>query len=103
MMQEWQITLTSKVLFFLLRTHHSQIVATRGLRMIMLSLRSHLREALRRQKDTIGYNLAALRFISRAHEANKTADFYEQDAEESKVRELLENGLKKRKRAILKS
>lgn len=48
--QEWQITLTSRVLFFLLRTHHSQIVATRALRQTMLSLRGHLRDALKRQK-----------------------------------------------------
>lgn len=46
----WQITLTSRVLFFLLRTHHSQIVATRALRQTMLSLRGHLRDALKRQK-----------------------------------------------------
>lgn len=48
--QEWQITLTSRVLFFLLRTHHSQIVATRALRQTMISLRAHLRDALKRQK-----------------------------------------------------
>lgn len=117
--------MTSRVLFFLLRTHHSQIVATRAMRNTMVSLRLHLREALKRQKvrslslpaqgprsrswlrqDTIGYNLAALRYISRQHEAARVADFYEQDggmAEEAKVREKIAEGVKKRKRAALRS
>ena len=92
----------------------------------MLSLRSNLREALKRSKvrfippslkryeinrlsddqDTIGYNLAALRYISRQYEASKTAEFYEQDGgmiEEDKVREKIDEGIKKRKRAVLKS
>lgn len=88
----------------------------------MVSLRLHLREALKRQKvrfslsrckhgsrfaqDTIGYNLAALRYISRQHEAARVADFYEQDggmAEEAKVREKIAEGVKKRKRAALRT
>ncbi|KAI5474485.1 hypothetical protein MNV49_003208, partial [Pseudohyphozyma bogoriensis] len=96
--KEWQITLTSRVLFFLLRTHHSQIVATRALRNTMISLRTHLREALRRQKDSVGYNLAALKFIQRQNDANKSAEFYEQGGgmvEEEKVREIIEKGVKK--------
>ncbi|KDE09424.1 hypothetical protein MVLG_00327 [Microbotryum lychnidis-dioicae p1A1 Lamole] len=105
--KEWQIILTSRVLFFLLRTHHSQIVATRALRQTMMSLRAHLRAALNRQKDAIGYNLAALKYIQRQHDANKTADFFEKDVEgvldEDKVREKIEMGLKKRKRATLRS
>ncbi|SCV71583.1 BQ2448_3171 [Microbotryum intermedium] len=105
--KEWQITLTSRVLFFLLRTHHSQIVATRALRETMMSLRAHLRAALNRQKDMIGYNLAALKYLQRQHDANKTADFFEKDVEgvldEEKVREKIEMGLKKRKRATLRS
>ncbi|KAL8278427.1 hypothetical protein RQP46_009117 [Phenoliferia psychrophenolica] len=105
-LKEWQITLTSRVLFFLLRTHHSQIVATRALRSTMLSLRRNLREALRRQKDTVGYNLAALKYIQRQHDAAREADFYEQDGgmvEEEKVRAKIDAGLKKRRRAALQS
>lgn len=48
--QEWDMALSARVLFFLLRTHHSQIVATRALRTTLVSLRGHLRDALGRQK-----------------------------------------------------
>jgi len=48
--QGWQLALTSRVLFFLLRTHHSQIVATRALRPTMVQLKGHLRESLKKQK-----------------------------------------------------
>ncbi|KAK4692328.1 hypothetical protein P7C70_g9156, partial [Phenoliferia sp. Uapishka_3] len=104
--KEWQITLTSRVLFFLLRTHHSQIIATRTLLRTMMSLRRHLREALRRQKETVGYNLAALKYIQRQHDAAKSAEFYEflePDGGEEKVRAKIEAGLKKRRRAALQS
>ncbi|GAA5891359.1 hypothetical protein JCM8208_002599 [Rhodotorula glutinis] len=109
----WQLALTSRVLFFLLRTHHSQIVATRALRPTMVQLKGHLRESLKKQKNTLGYNLAALKFLARQHEANKVADFYEQDmlgsapgagmASEESVREMIEQGAKKRKRAVMRT
>jgi hypothetical protein len=60
----------------------------------------------KRSQDTIGYNLAALRFIHRQHEAARTAEFYEQDGgmiDEKEVRAKIEAGMKKRKRATLKS
>ncbi|GAA5920365.1 hypothetical protein JCM1841_005590 [Sporobolomyces salmonicolor] len=103
--REWQLSLTSRVLFFLLRTHHSQIVATRALRPTMVQLKGHLRDALKRQKNTLGYNLAALRYLQRQHDAAKVAEFYEQDimADEGEIRAKIEEGIKKRKRAALKT
>ncbi|GAA6013590.1 hypothetical protein JCM10207_004784 [Rhodosporidiobolus poonsookiae] len=103
----WQLALTSRVLFFLLRTHHSQIVATRALRPTMVALKGHLREALKKQKNTLGYNLAALKYIQRQHDANRVAEFYEQDttgmADEKEVRAQIEASAKKRKRAVMRS
>ncbi|GAA5823771.1 hypothetical protein JCM11251_003286 [Rhodosporidiobolus azoricus] len=103
----WQLALTSRVLFFLLRTHHSQIVATRALRPTMVALKGHLRDALKKQKTTLGYNLAALKYLQRQHEANRVAEFYEQDAtgmaDEKEVRAQIEASAKKRKRATLRS
>lgn len=43
--------------------------------------------------------------MARQHEATRTAEFYEQDGgmiEEEKVREKINEGIKKRKRAVLK-
>ncbi|GAA5974777.1 hypothetical protein JCM11641_007261 [Rhodosporidiobolus odoratus] len=103
----WQLSLTSRVLFFLLRTHHSQIVATRALRPTMVALKGHLRDALKKQKTTLGYNLAALKYLQRQHDANRVAEFYEQDAtgmaSEEEVRKKIEEGAKKRKRATMRT
>ncbi|KAI0375739.1 WD-repeat-containing protein [Pilatotrama ljubarskyi] len=102
--KEWNIVLTSRIIFFLLKTHHHQIVANRVMRTALIPLRRHLRAGLRRQKDTVAYNLAALRFIQRRTDARRTAEFYEEDEEltEEKVREKIAEG-KKRKRVSIKA
>ncbi|SJX61232.1 related to DIP2-Dom34p-interacting protein [Sporisorium reilianum f. sp. reilianum] len=98
---EWNIPLVSRILFFLLRTHHAQIVANRIMRPTLLELKAHLRRALARQKATIGFNLAALKFIRAQHVAQKTAEIYERqglDADEETVRARIEaNAARKRK------
>ncbi|TFK94701.1 WD40 repeat-like protein [Polyporus arcularius HHB13444] len=103
--REWNIVLTSRIIFFLLKTHHHQIVANRVMRTALIPLRRNLREGLRRQKETIGYNLAALRFVQRQNDARRTAEFFEQDEEltEEQVREKIAEGGKKRKRVNVKT
>ncbi|KDQ64873.1 hypothetical protein JAAARDRAFT_202138 [Jaapia argillacea MUCL 33604] len=99
----WNIVLVSRVMFFLLKTHHHQIVANRIMRTTLMSLRTHLRGALLKQKETIGYNLAALHYIQRQNDAQTTAQFYEEeDMDEEKVRARIAEG-KKRKRVTIKS
>lgn len=66
-------------------------------------MRIHLRNALRREKDTVGYNLAALQYLRRKGEAERTALFFEkEDFDESKVREKIAEA-KKRKRVSIKA
>ena len=103
--QEWNIVLTSRIIFFLLKTHHHQIVANRVMRTALIPLRRSLREGLRRQKDTLGYNLAALRFVQRQNDARRTAEFFEKDEmlTEEQVREKIAEGGKKRKRVNVKT
>lgn len=85
-------------MFFLLKTHHHQIVATRSMRTTLIPLRRHLRAALLHQKQSIGYNLAALQYIKRQSDAQRTAQFFEEEVlDEEKVRARIEDG-KKRKR-----
>lgn len=73
------------------------------MRTALIPLRKHLRDALRKQKDTIGYNLAALRFIRRKNESDRTAQFYEEEGlDEEAVRAKIAEG-KKRKRITLKA
>jgi U3 small nucleolar RNA-associated protein 12 len=101
--REWNITLVSRLIFFLLKTHHHQIVANRIMRTALIPLRKHLRDALRKQKETIGYNLAALQYIRRRHEADKTAQFFEEEGmDEEKVRARIAEG-KKRKRVNVRA
>jgi U3 small nucleolar RNA-associated protein 12 len=110
-LQDTATTLTSNILSYLLRIHASQIVATRSLRPILLSLRGHLRVALLRQRAQIGYNLAALKYIKRQEEEARTADFYERNErhawaedEIQAVKERIQNGeSRKRKRVSIKA
>ena len=68
----------------------------------LVLLEPHLRDALRKQKDTISYNLAALKYIKRQSDAKLTAEFFEEEMDEEKVRERIAEG-KKRKRVSIKA
>lgn len=102
--KEWNIALVSRILFFLLRNYHSQIVANRVMRTMLVSLRGHLRAALRRQKMTIGYNVAGLNHVKARLVENKTSELYEREGfevDETRVKQVLEKGQRhKRKVAI---
>ncbi|OAX43873.1 WD40 repeat-like protein [Rhizopogon vinicolor AM-OR11-026] len=100
--KDWNISLVSRILFFLLKVHHHQIVANRVMRTALIPLRVHLRRSLRREKEAIGYNLVALQHLRRKTEAERTAQFYEEeDFDEEKVRARIAEG-KKRKRVSIK-
>lgn len=89
--QNWNILLTCRILFSLLKTHHNQIVSNRMMRPLLDSIRFHLREQLKRQKNTMGYNIAALRYIRRDWENRNIAEFWDEDDQKK------EDGTKKRK------
>ncbi|EGO01816.1 hypothetical protein SERLA73DRAFT_166331 [Serpula lacrymans var. lacrymans S7.3] len=94
----WNIILVSRILFFLLRVHHHQIVSNRVMRTALVPLRLHLRAELRRQKDIIGYNLSALQFIQRKTETERMTQFYEREGFDQDIAQAkIEEG-KKRKR-----
>ena len=57
------MTLTCRILFFMLKTHHKQIVASQSMRPMLEGIRDNMKRSLQRQRDEIGFNLAALRFI----------------------------------------
>ncbi|KZF25906.1 putative small nucleolar ribonucleo protein complex subunit Dip2 [Xylona heveae TC161] len=90
--QERNMPLTCRILFFMLKTHHRQIVASKALRPMLDAIREHLRQSLNRQKDEMGFNLAALRFVSgRVHDKG-VSDFID----ETEVTEEPERGKRKR-------
>ena len=61
--KQWNIPLTCRVLFFMLKTHHRQIMASKTMRPMLDDIRAGLRRALQSQKDEMGFNLAALRYV----------------------------------------
>lgn len=63
--RQWNMPLTCRILFFMLKTHHKQLVASTSLRPMLDGIREQLRGALQAQKDEMGFNLAALRFVGR--------------------------------------
>lgn len=96
------ISLSTRILFFLLRTHHHQIVSNRHLRSTLLSLRTNLRTELRREKDLLGYNLAGLKYVKRLDDSEKMAGILEAEMmDESEVKRRIEEGVKKRKRVAV--
>ncbi|CAJ2513816.1 Uu.00g019350.m01.CDS01 [Anthostomella pinea] len=60
-MRSMNIPLTCRILFFMLKTHHRQIVASRTMRAMLDGIKTNLRKVLKRQKDEMGYNIAALK------------------------------------------
>lgn len=73
------IPLTCRVLFFMLKTHHRQIVASRTMRLMLDGIRTNLRQALKKQKDEMGYNLAALRVIGAQVKEKGVKDYVDED------------------------
>ncbi|KAJ1947987.1 beta transducin, partial [Linderina macrospora] len=91
--RRWNTPLTCRVLFFLLKTHQSQIAATRAMRPRLDSIRRHLRAVVAGQRDQIGFNLAALGALKAEWEATATAEFFD----EAQIQAVLDSQLAKRK------
>ncbi|KAB8271899.1 hypothetical protein BDV30DRAFT_212909 [Aspergillus minisclerotigenes] len=77
--REWNISLTCRVLFFMLKTHHRQIVASKMMRPMLDSIRSTLRRVLARQKDEMGFNLSALQYIGNQVKEQGTKDYVDEE------------------------
>ena len=71
--------LTCRVLFFILKTHHKQIIASKGIRTLLDEIRQELRYSLQTQKDELGFNLAALRFIGRKVGEDKRTEYVDEN------------------------
>ncbi|KAJ5887767.1 hypothetical protein N7495_007808 [Penicillium taxi] len=86
--REWNVALTCRVLFFMLKTHHRQIVTSKMMRPMLDSIRTTLRRVLARQKDEMGFNMSALHFIGNQIRENSTKDYVDEDTwEEQQTQE----------------
>lgn len=106
--REWNVSLAARILFFLLRTHHAQIVSNRVMRTELVRLRTHLRDVLAKQKTLLGFNLAALRYLRQQETANRTAELLERSdlpldqLDEAAVREKLEAGQQRKRKLVVR-
>jgi U3 small nucleolar RNA-associated protein 12 len=100
--QDIETTLSTRILYFLLRTSSNQLVSNRVLRTQLLDLRTHLRESLERQKALIGFNLAAMKFVKQRWESEKMAGVMDEQDDE-KVRAMMGKGRAKRKRVEVRA
>ena len=87
--KQWNIPLSCRVLFFMLKTHYRQIMASKTMRPMLDSIRGGLRRALQRQKDEMGFNMAALRFVGSQIKDKATKEYVDEDlwVEEEKKRQ----------------
>ena len=93
--RRWNMPLTCRILFFMLKTHHRQLVASKSLRPMLDGIRGQLRTALEAQKDEMGFNLAALRFVGRRMGEMGRKQYVDDDVWEEEER-AVEKGRKKR-------
>ncbi|KAJ5819911.1 hypothetical protein N7474_005502 [Penicillium riverlandense] len=77
--REWNVPLTCRVLFFMLKTHHRQIVSSKMMRPMLDDIRKTLRRVLARQKDEMGFNLSALQFIGVQIREHSSKDYVDED------------------------
>lgn len=91
----WNVPLTCRILFFMLKAYHSQIVASKTMRPMLDSIRRDMRSALQQQKDEMGFNLAALKFVGTKVRERGTKSYVDEELwEEEEAR--IEKGRKKR-------
>ncbi|ODA78322.1 hypothetical protein RJ55_05703 [Drechmeria coniospora] len=84
--------LTCRILFFMIKTHHKQIVASRTMRSMMDGIRANLRAALKRQKDEMGVNIAALKVVGMQIRDSSVKEY----VDETWVEDMTDRSVKKR-------
>lgn len=82
---QWDIPLTCRVLFFMLKTHYRQIVVSKMMRPMLDRIRGTLRRVLSQQKDEMGFNLAALQFIGAQVRGHTQRQYVDEETWEDQV------------------
>ena len=91
-LRSMNIPLTCRILFFMLKTHHKQIVASRAMKPMLDGIRTNLRAALKKQKDEMGVNIAALKVVGMQIRDKSVKDYVDENWEEENA----ERSVKKR-------
>ena len=69
--------LTTRCVLFVLKVHHKTIVANRSMVGLLQKLDVAVRGRVEKEQATIGYNLAAMRFVKSSVEAETSSSFFE--------------------------
>lgn len=99
--RQWNVPLTCRILFFMLKTHHRQIVASKSMRPMLDGIREHLRRALQGQKDEMGFNLAALKFVGKQLREKETSNYVDEEVWEEEEKGGGGGGKSRKKRAFV--
>jgi U3 small nucleolar RNA-associated protein 12 len=83
--RSWNPRLTSRILFFLLRTHHNELVSTRALRPTLERIRTAHKKLLVDWKDMLGFNVAGLTFLKQELDARRSSGFMDDTPIEPEV------------------
>ncbi|KAL1956333.1 hypothetical protein VTO42DRAFT_7416 [Malbranchea cinnamomea] len=75
----WNIPLTCRVLFFMLKTHHRQVISSKLMKPMLDDIRVNIRHILQKHKDEMGFNLAALQFISNQVQERGKSDYVDEE------------------------
>nr|KAJ3411954.1 hypothetical protein HK105_002485 [Polyrhizophydium stewartii] len=75
----WNTRLTSRIMFFLLQTHHHELSSTRALRPVLERIRGATRASLKQERDRIGYNLAGIKFLQQEYDARHSSFFGDEE------------------------
>lgn len=94
--RQWNMPLTCRVLFFMLKTHYKQIIANKTMRVLLDEVQLGLRGALMAQKDEAGYDLAAMKFVGKRQEEIGKGNYVDEELWEKE-----EKGKRKKKRAFV--
>ncbi|ORY49061.1 WD40 repeat-like protein [Rhizoclosmatium globosum] len=99
--QGWNTHISSRVLHHILQSHQNEIVSSRVCRPVLLKLKALIPAALRKERDTIGFNLAGLKYMRRDWDANHSKEFMEAIGEEDESEKKGKgNSKNKRKRVV---
>jgi U3 small nucleolar RNA-associated protein 12 len=89
------IPLTCRVLLFMLKTHHKSVVSSKTMKVMLDGVRLHLREALKRERDEMGFNIAALTVADMQIGEQSVKEYVDETWDEKAQED--EEGVKKRK------
>lgn len=102
---QWNSDLALKTIFFLLATHHKQIVTTSLMKKTLILIKDQVKVTTSETNDIIGFNMAALLHLKREIQGRKVVGFggdLPSALEEEETREKKEGKNSKRKRIIIK-